>query len=335
MQKKRLSWLDSLKGIGIFLVLLGHAPISTNLHYYIYAFHMPLFFFASGYLFDAEKYQKFKNFFIKKFKSLILPYIYFSAISIALYVFYARFGETKEALNFKETLIQFVFAKRNNIPYNKALWFFPALFTISLIYFLLKKYIKDNLAIISIALILSFAGYSYFKTLIEPKLFWTLDSSIYYLIFYAAGSLTAEKSNVLNKKINRYSVYLFFAIALAINISIIWNAEIFEQIKFYSNTLLFGFAGITALSLFSKLILEKLGKADIFKYLGRNSLAIFALHQALCYPVIGKAFSVLNINIQNSNLLGLSFAVLSIIMLAPIIYVINNFLPFLLGKNSK
>lgn len=53
----RLSWVDAAKGIGIFLVVVGHAlraMISSNImastqttqfvDAWIYAFHMPLFF---------------------------------------------------------------------------------------------------------------------------------------------------------------------------------------------------------------------------------------------------------------------------------------------------
>ena len=40
--------IDIAKGIGIFLVVLGHVPIPMWLVTPIYMFHMPLFFFLSG-----------------------------------------------------------------------------------------------------------------------------------------------------------------------------------------------------------------------------------------------------------------------------------------------
>lgn len=43
-----------VKGIGIILVVLGH--INTPATNYIYLFHMPLFFFVSGYLYNEDKY---------------------------------------------------------------------------------------------------------------------------------------------------------------------------------------------------------------------------------------------------------------------------------------
>lgn len=332
MKTNRVTWLDMLKGIGIFFVVLGHAPIDLWLKSYIFSFHMPLFFFASGYLFDGAKYARFKDFFKRKFKTLMLPYIYFSAISIALYVFFARFGQTKSAIDFKEIFLQFIIAKRNYISFNKALWFLPALFLVCIIYYLLKKLIKDDLAIISISLFLSAIGYIYFKTLIKPKLFWTLDASFYYLAFYAAGNLIRERNEIFQKKYSVYSAYLFLTLTLIVNASLLFNFELFEQIKLYSNSLLFGFAGITTFALLSKYVLDKFGKINIFDYLGKNSLLIFVLHLPLCFPLVEKLFSTFNVHIQNANLNGLVYAALSIIILIPVIYIVNNFMPFLLGK---
>lgn len=61
---KRLDWIDKAKGIGIILVVYGHvargifnAGIPMNeksfgiIDSVIYSFHMPLFFFLSGFFF--------------------------------------------------------------------------------------------------------------------------------------------------------------------------------------------------------------------------------------------------------------------------------------------
>jgi len=54
---KRIEWLDVLKGIGIFFVVAGHFYKSDDpVLVYIYSFHMPLFFFISGYVYDDRRY---------------------------------------------------------------------------------------------------------------------------------------------------------------------------------------------------------------------------------------------------------------------------------------
>ena len=47
-EQSRISWLDILKGIGIFLVVLGHVYSEKTIFNWLYSFHMPLFFWAAG-----------------------------------------------------------------------------------------------------------------------------------------------------------------------------------------------------------------------------------------------------------------------------------------------
>lgn len=42
---KRIQWIDFIKGVGICLMVIGHADgIPSTLKLWIYGFHMPLFF---------------------------------------------------------------------------------------------------------------------------------------------------------------------------------------------------------------------------------------------------------------------------------------------------
>ena len=57
--KQRISWIDVTKGIAIYLVILGHSLIGLKVNDYIFAFHMPLFFIASGLLFREKSIKIF------------------------------------------------------------------------------------------------------------------------------------------------------------------------------------------------------------------------------------------------------------------------------------
>lgn len=75
----RLEWIDILKGIAIFLVVLGHMryyPNNQPLKDTIYSFHMPLFFILAG-ITSAISLQRTSNlcaFLKKRFFSLFIPY---------------------------------------------------------------------------------------------------------------------------------------------------------------------------------------------------------------------------------------------------------------------
>lgn len=49
--RARLPWLDVLKGIGIILVVVGHIYSNKTIFNWLYSFHMPLFFFAAGWVY--------------------------------------------------------------------------------------------------------------------------------------------------------------------------------------------------------------------------------------------------------------------------------------------
>lgn len=48
MHSQRIEWIDVAKGIAILLMVAGHTTIPKSISNFIWAFHMPLFFIASG-----------------------------------------------------------------------------------------------------------------------------------------------------------------------------------------------------------------------------------------------------------------------------------------------
>lgn len=79
---------NTVKGVGIFFIVLGHCclPIMN----YVYAFHVPLFFFVSGYLYSEKKYgdKPFDNF-KRRMQSNWPKYIIIYIIYICLHnIFY-------------------------------------------------------------------------------------------------------------------------------------------------------------------------------------------------------------------------------------------------------
>lgn len=95
--KQRLLWIDAVKGIAIFLMVMGHviACFFTNWEVvwrdnheslfwwrFIYSFHMPLLFFISGFLFMSNELKN-GNLIITwlhKSKPLVLPFVLMGGI---------------------------------------------------------------------------------------------------------------------------------------------------------------------------------------------------------------------------------------------------------------
>ena len=56
---KRLDFADAAKAVAIYFVIVGHAvPFAGDTFRFIFAFHMPFFFFISGYCFSKKVLPK-------------------------------------------------------------------------------------------------------------------------------------------------------------------------------------------------------------------------------------------------------------------------------------
>lgn len=88
---KRFEWIDGLKGLLIVLVVLGHSiqwnftnPYETFGFKLIYSFHMPLFFFISGYLTiidtDRVHFQKW----LRKILRLLIPFFSWAVLMLGI-----------------------------------------------------------------------------------------------------------------------------------------------------------------------------------------------------------------------------------------------------------
>ncbi len=126
---QREKYIDVAKGIGILLVVYGHVINSGGLEslgvvsQVIYSFHMPLFFFVTGYLAGLRKYNS-EFSFLKQLKkiglSLFLPYIVWSFV-------YMYIGGALENLERYKA----VFTLRGIAP----LWFLAALGLCEVVFF--------------------------------------------------------------------------------------------------------------------------------------------------------------------------------------------------------
>lgn len=114
--------VDIAKGVGIFLVVLGHFSTFGDAQYhYIYLFHMPLFFFLSG-MFTRQ--TNVKECLPKRARRLLIPYLFYWIYTRLMYV--AMGIVAKGNLSLDEISFDILDAG--------VLWFLISLWTIHIIY---------------------------------------------------------------------------------------------------------------------------------------------------------------------------------------------------------
>ncbi|PLS08465.1 acyltransferase family protein [Neobacillus cucumis] len=338
---KRLDWLDLGKGLGMLLVMLGHADIPAPLKTYIYTFHMPLFFFLSGYLYKKEKFPNLKVFLTRRTKSLILPYLSFSLIAYLWFLLLFHFGLVNYENNLLTPLLGSFIAERKSIwtVHTGALWFVACLFCTELLFYFIAKIGRTKKVIGFLLIISSILGCLYNKIVGQP-LPWNIDVAMISIGFYGAGYLYRE----YNRGFELFNHIQTFILLFIINVVTGYLNDVVtgERVDFYSSSLgniplfyLSAFSGIGAFVI----LVKQMKKNKVLQYIGKNSFIYLALHQKIVFFVFGLLIqnSVVNFDtlLKHPIVEGLLYTLITVVVLIPAVYLINRYFPFLLGKTTR
>lgn len=85
MKQQRNSTLDIAKAICICLMVIGHSGCPEYLNRFIYIFHMPCFFFISGYLLKDKYITDLKKGMLNKIKGSYYPFVKWSLIFLVFH----------------------------------------------------------------------------------------------------------------------------------------------------------------------------------------------------------------------------------------------------------
>ena len=136
-KKQYFNEINIMRGMAVLCVVIGHSFDATDtpsvlgfLKSFVYCFHMPAFFFISGFLLKDQKMDwKEKTLKIRaKAKRLMIPYLFLTLVTIGLKAVFGVFA--KNPLNYSTLLVDILIGRNNP---NGGLWFLYALFIISIV----------------------------------------------------------------------------------------------------------------------------------------------------------------------------------------------------------
>jgi len=264
---------------GTLLVIIGHSGFSedyiTNtfgsIHRWIYSFHMPLFFFISGLLFQYTiRNKKLENTFIflkKKFIKLIIPYLTLGTLLFIIKKLFSQYSQSNSDFSFLSYLLMFISPQSPGNPLGY-LWFLLTLFLI----FTLQISLFNFLSRLSIQFLIFSIIICTFLSLITDKyvLIFNLSKVIYYNIFFNFGMLFLDK--LLEEDKNKYNgilILLFFLLS-----TIIFNINTNQFISLIVSPLL----GIYISILICKQLINNRLIVSICKFTSKYSYSIYLLH---------------------------------------------------------
>lgn len=267
--RERQDWIDFAKGIGIILVVWAHTRgIFTS---YIVQFHMPLFFFISGYLYKY-KGEKVKDYINKKAKGLLVPFWFWNLLLYPVYYILYYWGDWNVIVAIKE-VIEIVLTLYK-VPFLGATWFLAALFWISTSVNVAISFLKENsycdYVLLTLSIIVAVIG---FNITFPYKLSRVMICSLFYVLGY-----------MFKKYIHGYVVPCVKNIGLLVSVILFWlvasNNSAAMGSNQYSNKILFiigALAGTVVVLRVSELVLQFGSNNIVVKhitYIGKNSMDI-------------------------------------------------------------
>lgn len=279
--QKRIKWIDIAKVIGIYLVVLGHLPVSNKIYTLIYSFHMPLFFFLSGLLFKTgdDKYL------IKYIKKLLIGYSIYTLLTFIYYFSISTVGYNLyrvENVVWWKRITGALYGVASNIDYlrmlNTPLWYLLAAVCVVLLCNFICKFKTIHYQLILVAL-LAFTGLLLSKYS-EFRLPWSMDVAFMVLPFFYAGTLCKQHKIDISK----LNILLFFFLLLLFVDLSLFNGRVVLAHKQYGNnyTLMYlvGFLGVMLTIKFASIIENYINNRvySLVKSISDNTLMILGLH---------------------------------------------------------
>lgn len=277
--------INLLKALAILVVVAGHLEFSLIPMFPPYSFQVMLFFFIAGILFNPE--YSFGEYFVRRFKSLIIPYYLYAAFYLVLTIVAApilgKFWGME--VNWYHELVM-PFLTGHQLDLISPLWFVPCLF-ITLVIYKLFSYIKCSE-------MLRLGGYFilallaiHFQDYNNVHILW-LFRTMFALLFVHLGYLYANK---IEGKVNIFSYKILWFVLILQSILWLTNKDftpmdgiglhfllVWGEYNNWIVPVLTSLAGIWISLFIVEILYDKIKDVNFLNKIGKNSYHIMANH---------------------------------------------------------
>lgn len=347
---KRLKYFDMAKGIGVFLVLLGHlqgdsffslSPYVLPFCTWIFSFHMPLFFIISGMLINYKKDsdKDMSTLISRRFKGIMVPYLWFSLFYF-LVVVVALF---KGTIKINTLLVQAWYVI--SLYGMNVLWFLPTLFLGEILFLYIYKRFAGKITAIFITTLTTIAStLNFLLDRFEPEtafverlteLATVILRPVFACSFIALGFFIFS---LLKQREKFNSLELLAGVAMTIanvflhrlNGGVDFRSLVFNNLLLYYVCALLGSVGLI-------LICKNVPDIKPVSAFGASSLIVMAVHNNETVLYLGLKLSMI-VNQYITRARGyISYALVVLVILlycVIMIYLINRFFGFIIAKPS-
>lgn len=335
--ENRFGWIDLVKLWAIYLMLVAHLGTWPSLDRWIHTFHMPIFFFVSGYCFNEIKNADLKDLIIKRFKTLIIPYCVFGTGLFILWNLALLFMRRSDEMRpFSELFRSMFWISADVQTFGVIQWFLPCMFWCC-VFFQIILMLKKRMGGGTLLLLIATSILAYLVPIaLTVRLPWSVDSALAATVFYGVGwKLRKLEFTELLERYRTASIFGSVVCIVVCSVFAFLNTKVNLRTISYGNYFLFYGTAIGFSISFCAIAyhLSKHFKLTTLEILGRHTLIILLLNST--FDRMWDMFVIRYLSMIERNVLfSLSFVVAIVIILCStfVSMFIQRYLSFLVGK---
>ena len=338
----RATWIDTLKGWGMLLIVVGHVWSLENIstfYMWLFAFHVPIFFYAAGLTLNTQNAST-GQMLQRRAPMLLKPYLVFGLLGYAFYLagFMAALAAGLQLKQFDYGLLRPLLgiaygSVGDGLLVNSPIWFLPALLIASALVHQLNRWTSSVAVRYGVCLALFVVGA---QLALHIKMPWSFSSALCALVFMQLG--------VDHKRMRGLQTWprqrLWWILTIAFLLSL-WspiNGDVGLAGPTVNNPILFLWFALVGIGLsvaLSQLIEHRL---PVLTWLGQNSLGVLVLHMLAIKGVkvvLSLATGVGIHTLENSFAWGLVVLLVAMVLTALAVKAIQRWWPWALGHPAS
>lgn len=335
--QRRIGWVDYAKILAIYSVVIIHIHSYMALNQILKTVTMPIFFFVSGLLFSAERNPDFKAFAVKRFRQLIVPYVWINVVAYAAwYLVMRHYGNDADSGPAPHVpLLGAVFGLPSQLTHDIPLWSLLTFFGAEMVYYGL--HIKCRVA--NWLLLVAAAAVAVFVSANVDCWEWELPFALAPLgaavVYYTLGQVAKGRVDWLFR---RNMLLLLLGAAVWVVCALLNDLPRFFQ-GYLGNPLLYiigSIGGICAIVQLSVHLDHWIGDRRWVRLISRSTLLICGFHLMALAGI--KGVLLLGFGVQPDILIthpiAWLYGIVALVLCVPVSVFISRYLPWLVSKRA-
>ncbi len=281
-EKKRIVWIDQLRGLAFYFVVLGHMLADCDFKVWIYSFHMPLFFIISGFNLNFAKMQKtdVKDYIAHLASRMLIPYCWLQLLGLGIkFLLYLIGGKREIAIT--DYLLGIITG--NSLiksAASNAMYFVLLLFLAQLIIFFLIRLTKGNTAMV-FAVILALTAVSVYTEGIPVV--WHMNVVPTAMLFMFTGRFFMDcytaKGSIIKKMKLPLCIIVSVILLVVGCLLAVDNGRASIHGNYFGEQYSIFFISAAFTSIAFALLVMLLPSTKLFNFIGKNTIFFLGIHE--------------------------------------------------------